>query len=111
MKFHAESVATKEASPPPLLEGLPAPTAQSSSAPPTKFDQEALLERLHGIEDGIYASTQYIGKMILKTRITPGSTVEPTDASWMELDEEEKKQEEAMAQAEAQNAEAQKGEE
>ena len=93
MNFHAEPVATKEASPsPPKLEGPPAPTVPSSSTHSAKLDQEALIKSLQGIEDAIYASARYIGKMILKTRMTPGSTVEPTNASWMELDEEEKKQ-------------------
>ena len=68
MKFRAESVATKEASPPPLLEGPPAPSVPSSSAPPASFDPEILIQSLRGIEDAIYASARYIGKMILKTQ-------------------------------------------
>jgi len=111
MKFRAEPTTTREAPPPPLLEGPPAPIAPSSSAQSAKLDQGALLERLQGIEDAIYASARYIGKMILKTRTTPGSTAEPTDGSWMDLDEEEKKQAEVTAQAEAKNEAAQKDEE
>ena len=111
MKFRAEPTTTREAPPPPLLEGPPAPIAPSSSAQSAKLDQGALLERLQGIEDAIYASARYIGKMILKTRTTPGSTAEPTDGSWMDLDEEEKKQAEVTAQAEAKNESVQKDEE
>ena len=112
MKFRAEPTAAMEVpSPPPMLEGPPAPTVPSSPAQSAKFDQEALLERLRGIEDAIYASARYIGKMIIKTRTTPGSTEEPPNASWIDLDEEEQKRAEETAQAEAKNAEIQKNEE
>ena len=98
----------KEASPsPPKLEGPPALAVSSSSTQSAKLDQEALIKSLQGIEDAIYASARYIGKMILKTRTTLGSTAEPTDISWMELDDEEKKLAEATAETEAKNTEAQ----
>ena len=56
MKFRAESVATKETSPPLMLEGPPPPSVPSSSSPPASFNQEILVQSLRGIEDAIYAS-------------------------------------------------------